>query len=373
MKHPYNFSIIIPYHKGESYLKACLNSLVATTQPSDEILVVVNSADKTIHDLSLHSDRVTYLNIYEGIGHAKAVNEGVKFASHEYVIITDHDLVFQPGWIEALWKLYASDSSIGAVSCKVLNTRSQRVLDYGIAYTDFNLGHPFMDLPSNHPLVQEDRMAQMICTGGFLIKKRDLIQVGGFEESFGTLYTDLDMCLKLKRVGLKVAAAANALAYHFGGDFSLIKRSYKDGYLKADVKGAFMRNNADVLEPDMDDYYKMSAIYFKKTFGNFGKYFFCNMMNVVDPTWYEKVAQANGAEKYDRIHRPSSHRDAANIGLFEILGYDLMALGVPIAYFVDRFVCITNNTFWWNERRGGESDIVVDRNANILPVREVIY
>ena len=212
----------------------------------------------------------------------------------------------------------------------------------------------------------------MICTGGFLIKKKDLVQVGGFEESFGTLYTDLDMCLKLKRAGLKVAAAAGALAYHFGGDFSLINRSYKEGHLKADVKGAFMRNNVDVLEPDMHDYYQMSAVYFKRAFGDFGKYFFCNMMNVVDPTWYEKIAQSNGAEKYDRIHRPSGYRDAANIGLFEILGYDLMSLGVPIAYFVDRYISITNNTFWWNERRGGKNDIVIDRNANILPVKAII-
>jgi GT2 family glycosyltransferase len=366
-------SIIIAYHASPSFLSACLDSLINTIRLEDEIIVVVNNVNKDVHSVNIFSERVKYINYYENLGHAKAINLGVKHAANDYVILSDHDLVYQENWLKELWKLYKSDDTIGAVSCKILNTSNDRILDYGIAYSDFNLGHPFMDLQKNHPLVMENNISQMICTGGFLINKNLFFEVGALEEKFGSLYTDLDLCLKIKRKGLKVGAVANAKAYHFGGDFSFVNRSYKANHLKADVKGVFMRNNADVLESDMKQYYELSINYFKKEYGDFEKYFFCNMMNVVFPKWYENILEDGGIERFDRYQKPSGARDAYTIGIFEILGYDIMNLGVPIAYFVDRFVCIKGNAFWWSNRRSPERDIVVDRNGNIVPIKEIIH
>ena len=42
-------------------------------------------------------------------------------------------------------------------------------------------------------------------------------------------------------------------------------------------------------------------------------------------------------------------------------------LNVPIMYLVDRFICCKNNMIWW-QSRDYSRDIIVDRNANILPV-----
>lgn len=365
-------SIIVAYHSSTAYLKACLESILDTAESRHEIIVVINNSAKEVHEVNFFDDRVKYLHYYENLGHARAVNLGVQHASHSHVVISDHDLVFQEKWLENLWASYIKEDSIRAVSCKILNTTNGRILDYGIAYSDFNLGHPNMDLPIHHSLVSDDNVAQMICTGGLLISKSDFLKIGPFEETFGSLYTDLDLCLKLKRKGFQVAAASNAHAYHFGGEFSLINRDYKNGQLKGDVKGTFMRNNSDVLVSDMELYYERSVEYFKKEYGSFEKYFCCNMMNVVNPWWYEEVMERNGMEFYDRYVKPSKVRDAYLIGLFELLGFDLMQLGVPIAYFVDRFVCIEGNHFWWKHRRNGQKDIVVDRNGNVLPVKEVL-
>ncbi len=369
---PESLSIVIVYHEGISYLKACLHSVLSTVRESDEIILVVNNENMAVHQTDIFKNRVRYINYYENLGYAKAANEGVKACQHEYVIISDHDLVYQPGWLEALWKFYSSDSELGAVCCQIINPLSNNVLDYGIAFSEFNFAHPFMDLPLDHELVNVDRTAQMICAGGILVNKDTFQTVGGFDENFGSLYTDLDLCLRLKQKRLKVGVAAGAQAYHFAGEFAQAGKAYKASFLKADVKGAFMRKNAAILEIDLEKYFKISADYFFRKNGMFKQYFVCNMMNVVNPRLYEEVLLSLNATIYDRITRPSGSRDAENIRLFDTLGFDMMALGVPIAYLVDRYVSVIDNAFWWRERRSFLNDIVIDRNGNILSINEIL-
>lgn len=372
MNIPEAISIIITYHSGPSFLKACLESLLKSVRPEDEIIVIVNNADQNAHSVNAHSDRVKYYHFYENLGYAKAVNIGVEKSCNEFIVIADHDLVFEDKWLECLWAFFTSHADLGAVSCKIINTLTNKVLDYGIAFSEFNFGHPFMDLPRDHALTDVDRITQMICAGGLLMKKEIFKGIGGFDETFGSLYTDLDICLQLKKRNLRVGVASGAVAYHFAGEFAQEAKQYKASYLKSDVKGAFMRKNAETLEVDMGSYYKISAEYIQAQYGVFKNYFFCNMLNVANPGWYEKEAISLNIVRSDGILRPTGKRDAENTRLFESLGYDIMLLGIPVAYFVDRYISVKDNSFWWQNRRGYKSDIVLDRNGNIVPLVELI-
>lgn len=271
---PDAFSIIVPYHKGDSYLKLCLESLLYTVRPSDEIIVVINNEEPEIHKFKLNNSRIKYINYYENLGYAKAVNKGVLHAKNDYVIFCDYDLIFLSGWLEKSWKLFASDESIGATSCKLIDPYENKVLDFGIAFSGYNFAHPHLGLSPNHPLVRQNRIVQMGCTGGFLIAKSTFQTVGGFNEEFGTLYTDLDICLRLKSKGYVIGEVADAIAYHFGGDLVHDNRIYKQSYLKADVKGVFMKNNADVIVEDLSIYYKQSLAYLVSTSYNVRDFFF---------------------------------------------------------------------------------------------------
>jgi hypothetical protein len=248
-----------------------------------------------------------------------------------------------------------------------INPHSLAVLDFGIAFSAFNGAHPGLDLPVTDKSVQNDRFAQAICTSGFLISARDFSEAGGFDVRFGSMYTDLDLCLQLKRMGRKIVASAKARAYHFGGDFHLAgDKTYKSSFLKADVKGAFFRKHADILESDLGAYYSAAIDRFIADHGTLQKYMCCNMMNVADQQWYEDQMYAAGMTGYESLHLPTGQRDAGTLGLFEHLGFDLMRSNARLAYFVDRFVCLRSNEYWW-QCRAGKGDIVIDRNANIMP------
>lgn len=366
MTMPDAFTIVVLYHAGESYLKLCLESLLQTTRPSDEIIVIVNNENPNSHTFTPYDTQVQYIHFYENLGHAKAGNKGVELAQNEYVIICDHDLIFFPNWLEASWRLYISDVQIGATSCQLLDPYRNEILDFGIAFSGYNFAHPHLGLPINHPLVCHDRIVQMACSGGFLIAKNLFERLGGFTEEFGTLYTDLDLCMRIKKEGFKIGVAAGAKAYHFAGDLILDHRAYKQAHLKADVKGVFMRNNATVLIEDIDNYYRQSWIYLTKTFNIVDdEFFFCNNMSVVNPMYYEKIAMNLGIRSLGRLHKPCNTRDASYLNILKTWGYDFMVLGSPILHFVDRFTCLRNNSFWWSQRTN-KNDLVMDRNGNLL-------
>ena len=364
------FSVIVLFHQGENFLRFCIESLLKTTGVDVEIIILMNNADERQMDVRFDSERVRIVKIAESLGHARAANAGAQAANGDYLIFADHDLVFTPGWFEALRATHFRSPVIGATSCRVLNPHTLRVLDFGIGFTRLNSPHPHLDQPRNSPLAEKDREVQAACTGGLLIERRLFEHMGGFDADLGNFYTDIDLCLRLKDENRQCWVAAGAEIYHFGGDFSQVSRRYKASFLKSDVKAWFRAKNDSRIAVDMERYYEQSWAQFQThPMGIADEYVVCSLMNVVDPHWYIDLMRER-IRLVDPAILPTGNRDSGEESLYENLGYDFMTLRVPIAYFVDRFVCLGNNGLWW-ENRADRRDIVVDRNGNIMHVADL--
>ena len=97
------YSIIIPVYLPDEHMRdlamKCLQTL-STTLPLElsEIIIIDNG--------SINSEVELYCDIYkkhkEPIGYAKAVNEGLRLASGEILIIANQDLEFEHGWLYEL-------------------------------------------------------------------------------------------------------------------------------------------------------------------------------------------------------------------------------------------------------------------------------
>jgi GT2 family glycosyltransferase len=368
-KTPPSFSILVPYHNGKNFIKACLDSLINTIRQHDEIIVLINNSNKEFHTLSYHAERIKYIHIYENLGYGRAVNEAVKYAKHEHIIVCDQDIIVSNGWLVGIWKSFISEENVGAVGAKLLNHIDNTVLDFGIASSEYNYIHIHAGLPESHPLTQTDRDVQMVCSALLLMSKRQFELIGGFYEPFQTLYSDLDLCLRLKAQGLKIIASAETKAYHIGGDYYQLKREYKDYNLKSDVKSVFTKRNATELKNDVAHYIKSSFDYSLTSYDKSKEYFFCNMLSIFNYKFYEDVIISNGVRTYESIRISTANRDSSSLDLFAILGYNIMRIGVPIIYFVDRFTSLRDNYFWVS-RRNIDSDIIVDRHANVIMYRD---
>lgn len=84
-------SIIIPAYNCESYITKCIDSLVAQTYPSIEILVVNDgSKDGTRSVLKRYQEKIIIIDQENG-GVASARNAGLKHATGDFILFVDSD------------------------------------------------------------------------------------------------------------------------------------------------------------------------------------------------------------------------------------------------------------------------------------------
>lgn len=105
-------SVIVPTYNRSRYLRACLDSLLAQTQPALEILVVDDgSSDDTARVAAEFEDRIRYLPKPNG-GKPRAVAHGLRHAQGEWIWIFDDDDIALPTAIASRLQVAARQAQL---------------------------------------------------------------------------------------------------------------------------------------------------------------------------------------------------------------------------------------------------------------------
>ena len=108
-------SIIIPtLNHLEDILKPCLQSIIANTDMSTtEVIVVANGCTDGTQEY-VKSLNLKLLDYKDPLGYTKAVNEGLKHATGEYVVLLNNDtVILGPNWLDILRKPFEQDPNTG--------------------------------------------------------------------------------------------------------------------------------------------------------------------------------------------------------------------------------------------------------------------
>ena len=101
-----NFSVIIPVHNVEGYLRQCLMSAVDQVVDGDEIIVVEDHSTDRSHDIAVElaeaNPQIRILRPEANIGLGPARNLGMGEASSDYVLFLDSDDYYYPGALDAI-------------------------------------------------------------------------------------------------------------------------------------------------------------------------------------------------------------------------------------------------------------------------------
>lgn len=115
-----NISVIVPVYNVEKYIRECILSLLNQTLKDIEIIIVNDgSNDKSIEridDLIKNNKNINLVNKVNG-GLSSARNEGLKYATGEYVSFIDSDDYVEKDFLENLFneaKRYDLDIAIGS-------------------------------------------------------------------------------------------------------------------------------------------------------------------------------------------------------------------------------------------------------------------
>lgn len=197
-------SVIVPAYNEKECIANTLKSLAQSTHPIEIIVVDDGSTDNTseiAESLGMANVRVIR---QENAGKPAALNNGVRHARYDIVVMMDGDTVFEADTVEQLVQPFA-DPKIGAVAgnAKVGNRDTVIGAWQHIEYVmGFNLDRRMYDLLRCMPTIPG-------AIGAF--RREAVLEVGGMSED--TLAEDTDITIAMHRAGWKVVYQEHAKAW----------------------------------------------------------------------------------------------------------------------------------------------------------------
>ncbi|MGA6218789.1 bifunctional polysaccharide deacetylase/glycosyltransferase family 2 protein [Streptomyces umbrinus] len=201
-------SVIVPAYNEKECIANTLESLAKSTHAIEIIVVDDGSTDDTsqIARDAARSFGMTNVRVIrqENAGKPAALNNGVRSASYDIVVMMDGDTVFEPDAVHQLVQPFA-DPEVGAVAgnAKVGNRNTIIGAWQHIEYVmGFNLDRRMYDLLRCMPTIPG-------AIGAF---RRDaVLEVGGMSED--TLAEDTDITIAMHRGGWRVVYQEHARAW----------------------------------------------------------------------------------------------------------------------------------------------------------------
>ncbi|HXL15159.1 MAG TPA: glycosyltransferase, partial [Methylomirabilota bacterium] len=221
-------SLVIVHYLSRPALERLIGSLrEARPAPLREILIVNNSGDP-VEDLLLNLPwPARVLESGRNLGYARGVNEGIRGAREDQVLILNPDILVPTGSIEALVRCAEERPRAGIVAPKLLNADGTLQLSARRFYNwktlllrRAPLG-PYATRSRtlrNHLMADwdhaETRPVDWVLGAAMLARKRAIRDVGLMDERYFLYFEDVDWCQRMWRHGYEVLYCADAGMVH---------------------------------------------------------------------------------------------------------------------------------------------------------------
>jgi glycosyltransferase involved in cell wall biosynthesis len=176
--------------------------------PYEIVVVDDGSTDGTIVYLTEHAPEFPHVRLMqqEHGGAAQARNLGVEVAEGEIIVFIDSDLVVTPVFLSAHHQALFAPAHA-----------DQKVFTYGRVVNTCNFENPTAE-----PFKITDRSRAFFATGNVAIAKKYLLEAGLFDLAFRQYgWEDLELGVRLKKLGLRIISCPSAIGYHWHPPFSL--------------------------------------------------------------------------------------------------------------------------------------------------------
>ncbi len=217
-------SVIVPNRDSPALVRTCVAGLLTGTDYPRLDVVIVDNGTTDPETLALYASlggdpRVRVLERPGPFNFSGLTNAGVAASGGELLLLLNNDIeMIAPGWLSAMVD-EAVRPGVGAVGTRLLYPDG-RIQHAGVVVgLGGEAGHPYRGRPAGTP----DRMGRpavphevSAVTGACLLVSRAAYDaVGGLDEArFPVSFNDIDLCLKLRRHGLRNIQVPHAVLYH---------------------------------------------------------------------------------------------------------------------------------------------------------------
>ncbi|MFT4862840.1 MAG: GT2 family glycosyltransferase, partial [Pseudohongiellaceae bacterium] len=216
-------AIIMPFHNKSEMTIECVQSILRSSYQNYQIVLISNnSSDEEYAAVARFIETLSVASLLRHdipFNWSALNNWGSKQTAADYYLFLNNDMkVISGDWIESLLSC-GSDERVGAVGAKLLY-EDDTVQHAGIVmHLGGVAGHPFKGLPAAHPgyfgYAEITRNVAAVTGACLLVRKQIMELAGGFDESLGVAYNDVDFCLRLIELGYLNVYTPFAKLYHF--------------------------------------------------------------------------------------------------------------------------------------------------------------
>lgn len=223
--------VTVSYYSG-TYLTRMLQSIPAATSRPVVVTVANNAADDTSLEKSVGESGTpaSILQVGSNRGYGGGINAAAarEAGKSDWILVTNPDLVFEPGAIDALVAVGSSDDKIGVVG-PLIRTPTNEVypsarklpsLRTGIGHALFSgiwKSNPWTrSYRSDRESPPRERDAGWVSGACMLIRTEAFERIGGFDDKFFMYFEDVDICARLNAAGWRVVYGPSAEVQHFG-------------------------------------------------------------------------------------------------------------------------------------------------------------
>jgi GT2 family glycosyltransferase/2-polyprenyl-3-methyl-5-hydroxy-6-metoxy-1,4-benzoquinol methylase len=212
-------SVIIPTRDKVRILKVCVDSIALKTTHKNYEIIIVDNNSKEAGTLRYFESIPHRVLRFEGEFNFSAINNfAARQASGKYLLFLNNDTeVITPEWMTAMLE-WAQQPEIGAVGAKLIypNQTIQHVgvvLGFGGVAGHALAGQP-KDTERYFSASQMTRNWSAVTAACMMMRREVFEAVGGFDEELKVAFNDVDLCLRIRQLGLRNLVTPYAQLYH---------------------------------------------------------------------------------------------------------------------------------------------------------------
>jgi len=245
-------SIITVNFNHNEYTSMMLRSLKKCTYKNIEIIVVDNAS--YVDNLSEIEDEfpeAKLVRLPNNLGFAGGNNEGLKYATGDYILLLNNDTEVDQGFLEPLIETFRTNRDAGIVSPKLMYFYSQDMKTIQFAgATPINLKTGRNKSIGNNEIDcgQYDYVGKSAYANGaaLMFSRKVLETVGCMPDIYFLYYEELDWCVDVQKKGFNVYYVGTSKVFHKGSITVSVNGPIRKYYM-ARNRILFLRRNADWL------------------------------------------------------------------------------------------------------------------------------
>lgn len=212
-------ALIVNYNGGGLLAKAVARLEEASAGLDLEIIVADNGSVDGSLDALRENPGVRLLELGENLGFGAANNRAAAAARSDRLLLINSDAWPEPGSLEKLLARLDADPRLALVAPRLVYPDGRPQFHW--APTTSIAGEAVQIVRNrfeSRPLVHRLRLgAGWFTAACVLLRRRAFEEVGGFDEGFFLYFEDVDLCLRLRAAGWRLADAPEAAAVHVKG------------------------------------------------------------------------------------------------------------------------------------------------------------